>query len=488
MARLPLPTPLTTNLLAYYKLDETSGAPVADSSGNAIDGTWEGTLGSQWTTGKINNGGLFNGTDNYIDLGTPASLRFTGATPFSFAGWIKRSNTNEAAFDFFGNINPNNPFNGYDFGISGDVDHFQALQLIMTDGSLNQVNVVSNGLVDDTDWHHVVVTYNGNSNASGVIFYIDSVAQTNTILTNTLSGSISSTNPLSIGSRVGATGSLFPGMIDEFGVWGKVLSQSEVTQLYASGGGLQYPFAGMPRTVAGARTAIGNRVIVRDFGTCLNFDGNDDRVIVSSPIVTQNSAKTVSMWFKTNTVTTAQTMTSFSTGTSGRGGFSIQATGKLRADSVGTASGRRFDTDLILRPDTWYFAAYTHALLNGASVPAGAISVYINGALQSVAETTPGGAAGESTEFAIGIAGSGQLVNDFSGRIDDIRIWDSVLTAQQILDLYYAGSNPSTPLYWYKFDEGSGATATDSGTGAINGVITGATYSSDVVTIPRTNV
>jgi hypothetical protein len=34
----------------------------------------------------------------------------------------------------------------------------------------------------------------------------------------------------------------FDGMIDEIGVWSRALTSGEVTQLYNSGAGLQYPF------------------------------------------------------------------------------------------------------------------------------------------------------------------------------------------------------------------------------------------------------
>ena len=64
---------------------------------------------------------------------------------------------------------------------------------------------------------------------------------------------------------------------------------------------------------------------------------------------------------------------------------------------------------------------------------------------------------------------------------------DSELTSTQISNIYNNGKprnlSSLSPLLWYRFQEGSGTTAIDSGTGGNNGTIeNGATYSTDVPT------
>ena len=50
------------------------------------------------------------------------------------------------------------------------------------------------------------------------------------------------------------------------------------------------------------------------------------------------------------------------------------------------------------------------------------------------------------------------------------------MSADQVASLY-RGSYNATPLLWYKLDEGTGATATDTGTlGTNDGTITNATW------------
>jgi hypothetical protein len=76
---------LGQGLIAYWKLDDGSGTSVADTKGSNT-GTWQGTLGSQWTAGKLNGGGSFDGGTNYIGLGTPSGF---DAAPLTISLWFR---------------------------------------------------------------------------------------------------------------------------------------------------------------------------------------------------------------------------------------------------------------------------------------------------------------------------------------------------------------------------------------------------------------
>jgi len=69
--------------------------------------------------------------------------------------------------------------------------------------------------------------------------------------------------------------------------------------------------------------------------------------------------------------------------------------------------------------------------------------------------------------------------------VDEFAVWQSDQTSN-ISTIYNSGSPGNltslSPLAWYQFEEGSGTTAIDSGTGGNNGTINGATYSTDVPT------
>ncbi len=70
----------------------------------------------------------------------------------------------------------------------------------------------------------------------------------------------------------------------------------------------------------------------------------------------------------------------------------------------------------------------------------------------------------------------------------EIAIFNSELSATDITSIYNGDgtglpgdlSEFSSLVSWWRFEEGSGTTATDSGTGGNNGTIDGATYQTDV--------
>jgi hypothetical protein len=69
-------------LVLYYKLDETSGTTVADSSGNGHTGTMVGT--AAWSTGKIGGAANFDGATGYIETVGPV---VDTSQPYTVSAW-----------------------------------------------------------------------------------------------------------------------------------------------------------------------------------------------------------------------------------------------------------------------------------------------------------------------------------------------------------------------------------------------------------------
>lgn len=63
----------TTGLVGWWKADNDWG----DASGNGNNGTWYGNPTENWTSGKYNNAGLFDGVDDYVNAGNGVSLNIT---------------------------------------------------------------------------------------------------------------------------------------------------------------------------------------------------------------------------------------------------------------------------------------------------------------------------------------------------------------------------------------------------------------------------
>lgn len=213
---------LWNDLLAYYTGDNTP---------NDVLGNYNGTLvnGATYGTGIINQGFSFDGVNDYINFGNV--LDFDGSTPFSFSFWLNPNSV--------GNRNLLQKFTGLNEGwivfMYVDKIRFGLSNTVFT----NSINVETSTSITST-MTHISVTYDGSKNASGVKIYINGVNDSLTIITNNLTGSTSTTANFEMGRNLSSLG-WYNGIMDEVGVWDRELTPTEITQLYNSGSGKQYP-------------------------------------------------------------------------------------------------------------------------------------------------------------------------------------------------------------------------------------------------------
>ena len=82
----PADTELEKGLVAWWKFDESTGLRLSDASGLFKNGALKGftSESKHWVKGKVGNALLFDGIDDYIDLG---AFRWGGE--FSIAGWVQ---------------------------------------------------------------------------------------------------------------------------------------------------------------------------------------------------------------------------------------------------------------------------------------------------------------------------------------------------------------------------------------------------------------
>ncbi|NQU20010.1 MAG: hypothetical protein HQ567_01910, partial [Candidatus Nealsonbacteria bacterium] len=134
-------------LLGYWKLDETTGLTAADETGNH-DGTLIAFAGddSQWVPG-IQGGSLhFDGADDWMDAGMPA----TAPTNYTVAMWARADGLTQASV--WDSV----------FSSAPDAGGFQLDVGAVTNGSYQfkgDTTVVAGPVLDD--WVHVAFTYDG---------------------------------------------------------------------------------------------------------------------------------------------------------------------------------------------------------------------------------------------------------------------------------------------------------------------------------------
>jgi len=224
----PLFANLTNDLVLHLKFD----GDYLDSSGRNNHGASVGA--TTLVAGKIGSQALSYDTDasmaayNYVTLGTPADLQFGAAVNFSVAFWVKQpAGALPGDLPFLCNApNSANSF-GYTFAPSWQDGGWQwTLNDGVNFGAAGAANSINDG-----NWHSLVFTVD---RAGQGITYLDGT-QVSSRAIDTL-GSIDTGQPTNIGQDpTGAYGVSGSAVIDDMGVWHRVLSPMEVQTLYSVG-------------------------------------------------------------------------------------------------------------------------------------------------------------------------------------------------------------------------------------------------------------
>jgi hypothetical protein len=212
---------------------------VTDSSGQGNTGhVINMSTSSSPVAGKMGQALNFDGTNSYIDAGSPSSLDdIVLGTPTAFSFWIYPT----AQDNIIMGKNDNNSVNGgwwIENIASTPSQGVAGLRFVIEQATANlRAGVAS---PPNNKWTHVVVTYAGDLNASNVKFYYNDVLQS---LTTNISGAggqaSDAAETMYIGlnrpSSVGFSVNKFQGKLDDVRIYNRALSASEVMQLYNLG-------------------------------------------------------------------------------------------------------------------------------------------------------------------------------------------------------------------------------------------------------------
>lgn len=217
---------LTDNLVSYYKLESNSN----DShwSNNGTD-----TSVSYWT-GKIWNCANYT-TTSYSNMGNVFDMERTQAWTKSF--WHK---TTDSWVDLCLLTKQNSAYpNQWIFTL---INWGKYTQYVYS-GSWLRLQVRTNSTYNDWNWNFITVTYDGSVDANGILIYVNGSLAATTIEFNTIGAFTTlTTNWFQINWRWNSTSQTHTGSIDEVWIWTRVLSASEITELYNWWNWLTYPF------------------------------------------------------------------------------------------------------------------------------------------------------------------------------------------------------------------------------------------------------
>jgi hypothetical protein len=176
---------------------------------------------------KFDRGLLFGG-DTVVeltvvangDLKTPRSVNFQRIDAFSCAAWIY-STTGERS-TILAKQSDAPKLRGYEVLL--DDDH--VIFSLTSDQTTSRIETRTVKPIVRREWQHLVVTYDGSSNATGLHIYVDGVRQNTLAVHDDLEGSITTSKPFRIGR--GAVGSPFRGVLDEVRIYSRSLTATEI--------------------------------------------------------------------------------------------------------------------------------------------------------------------------------------------------------------------------------------------------------------------
>jgi len=213
MAAATLTYQYDDGLAAHYRLDETSGAAAADTSGRSPAGVLQN--GAAWCVGRINGAVQLDGIDDYVDCGNAAP---DAASALTVAVWVKIANPGQNAYMRV--LSKKQLWNDP----SGFELEYQPLNnWLSVSGSGSDYARAEN--VDlDANWHHVAAVINQNTAA----LYVDGVERTtDSSITPLAANSLG----LALGRR-GGGGDYFAGCLDDVRLYSRAFSPAEVLALY----------------------------------------------------------------------------------------------------------------------------------------------------------------------------------------------------------------------------------------------------------------
>ena len=432
--------PTANSLLGHWSFDDATGTIAHDSSGNGYNGSLINN--PVWTSGKLGVALSFNGTSQYIDIGSPSGLNLHSAMTAS--AWFYLNSTSGAQTILFGDYGGGSPL--YNVTINQDGAGIVRGEYFGSGGGSSDY-YVKTAAVSAKAWHQVVMTRNSSGTIS---MYVDGVLSN--AGTSGTAGSVNSAalTDFTIGRPGSYNGQYFNGKIDDVRVYGRALSAPEVSTLYSSSvqkiigetnlsvnsanSGLigYWSFDGpdLNSTTAFDRSGQGNNgtlingptPTIGKLGQALSFNGNNTYIKVNS-LSSITLPLSASMWVKLN-----------SEGTSG--------------DSNSVLFGLRFYLALDSAHGLEYWAGYwlhTSTVIPTGSwnqitlvSTSGGTTIYLNGQ-QVFTYTVPLSLSSGALEIGgrdDGYLGSPYTVN---GSIDDVRVYNRALSASEAKALYTMG-------------------------------------------------
>ena len=229
-----------TGLKAYWKFNESSGNIInqatavgsSDSLGTGADLTVTGaTYGA---TGKIGDALDFDGTNDFGDVGTSTSQFnfFHDGSDWSINLWFKMT-AFTANMKFM--MNQASSVTRGMYLAFGDYDTQLNLNVVSSNGTMTTGGSTIPAYGTGT-FKMVTVKYTSANVGTEFEYFIDADSKDTKVI-NSAGSSGNADMDMSIAVHSGESAQLLDGLLDEFTIWSRALTDTEITTLYNSGSG-----------------------------------------------------------------------------------------------------------------------------------------------------------------------------------------------------------------------------------------------------------
>ena len=219
-----------TSLQGWWKLDATATYDgtdwsIPDDSSNSNDGTSSGMTQSalqqsdlSFKTSYSPYALDFDGANDQINSGS--NLGISGASARTFSAWVKTTDGGGSYDVIVATGNSGNTGNNFELDFRNNVIMWERWGL----------GIMGSVIVNDGNWHHACITYDGNI----LKLYVDGSEDTGGDFPYTIGATTSTDTPVRIGG-MNHSAKYFNGSISNVSIWNATLTSAQVSEIYAEG-------------------------------------------------------------------------------------------------------------------------------------------------------------------------------------------------------------------------------------------------------------
>ena len=427
----------------------------------------------------------FDGADDYVTMGDVLDSVLEYNAAFSISWWMYPTNISGTE-SLVSKQDVSDQYKG--FNVYTNSSKIRA-SLTNNNGSGNRLIVDGSTTLSNSQWYHIVITYDGSTDASGMKIYVNGAAETMSTVADGLTATTANAADFNIGSR--DNGNLpYTGKIDEASIWSAELDSDAVTALYNSGSPIDLSsdsgdYDNSGDLQAWYRMGDGDTYpVVQDetafSNTSIEFDGVSSYVDCGTGLNSSlgyGDSFSISGWVYNTIAGWAGFCSNFLSGPNGV--YITKTNGNcFRFAIVDGAAYKIIDSSSYFA-NQWLHVTCTY----GGS---GAMNVYVNASLDNASTLSNGTPIDiTSTEiFQIGRLGTTSTYV-WDGKIQQVGVWSVELDADAVTALYNSGEpfditsdsgdydNSSSLIgFWRMGDGDTYPTITDNSTNSNDGTMT----------------